>query len=94
MERIKLTVSGLKQDLANGFTRPQLSEKYNLPITQINKAMKQAGLKGARAQSVRFELVDDTIQEQSNQHLTVEQVVNAGYSEQQAVEIVSNFNVE
>ena len=44
-ERVKLTVSGLKSDLENGLTRKDLCEKYNLPITQINRAMLSAGLK-------------------------------------------------
>ena len=79
---VTLTISGLKQDLSNGLTRPQLSEKYNLPITQVAKAIKQAGLSGKRAIAKKFELIDD--------ETTVENIVASGYSEQQANDIFNN----
>ena len=90
-ERVKLTVSGLKSDLENGLTRKDLCEKYNLPITQINRAMLSAGLKWAKAKTIGFELVDDTIIPEVIP--TVAEVVEAGYSEQQAVEVVSHFQL-
>ena len=80
---VTLTISGLKQDLSNGLTRPQLSEKYNLPVTQINRAMKQAGLSGKRAVAKKFELIDD--------ENTAEDIVAAGYSEQQANHIIDTY---
>ena len=80
---VTLTISGLKQDLSNGLTRPQLSEKYNLPITQVAKAIKQAGLSGKRAIAKKFELIDD--------ETTVEDIVAAGYSEQQANHIIDTY---
>ena len=58
---VTLTISGLREDLNNGLTRPQLADKYNLPMTQIAKAIKQAGLSGKRAITKKFELIDDTI---------------------------------
>ena len=79
---VTLTISGLKQDLSNGLTRPQLSEKYNLPITQVAKAIKQAGLSGKRAIAKKFELIDD--------ETTAENIVAAGYSKQQASDILNN----
>jgi transposase-like protein len=87
-ERVKLTVSGLTADIENGLTRPEIAEKYGLNTQQLAKAMKQAGLIGKKAKKVAFELVDDTVESP-----TVQQVIEAGYSEQQATDIVSNFSI-
>lgn len=59
MERIKLTVKGLTKDVDDGLTRKEIAAKYGLAQTQISKAMDMAGLKGVRAKSVKFELIDD-----------------------------------
>jgi len=59
MEIVRLTKSGLKQDIENGIKRTDMAAKYNLPITQLNKAISQAGLKGTRAKTIRFELIED-----------------------------------
>lgn len=59
MERIKLTVKGLTKDVEDGLTRKEIAAKYGLAQTQISKAMDMAGLKGVRAKSVKFELIDD-----------------------------------
>lgn len=59
MEIVKLSKSGLKQDIECGMKRTDMATKYGLPITQLNKAVTQAGLKGVRAKTIRFEFVDD-----------------------------------
>ena len=84
MSKVKLTKSGLMQDLENGLTRPEMAEKYSLNIQQLSRAMKQANLLGRRAKKSVFELIDDTVEMP-----TVQQVVDAGYSVQQAQEITS-----
>lgn len=61
IEKVTLTISGLKADIENGLTRPEIATKYNLPVGQINKAMKQAGLDSMKARRIKFELIDDTI---------------------------------
>lgn len=53
-EVVRLSVEGLKQDKVNGLTHKDMSDKYSLTVTQVAKAMKQAGLVGARAKSVKF----------------------------------------
>lgn len=60
MEKVKLTVNGLKSDIASGLTRKELANKYNISSSQIAKAITKAGLKGKRATMDKFELVDDS----------------------------------
>ena len=86
MTKVKLTKSGLMQDLEDGLTRPQMAEKYNLNLQQIGKVMRQANLMGRRAKLVAFELIDDTAEPP-----TIQQVVDAGYSMQQAQEITGQI---
>jgi len=59
MEIVKLSKRGLREDIESGMKRPQIAEKYQLPVTQVNKAIKMAGLNGMRAKTIKFELVDD-----------------------------------
>lgn len=84
MTKVKLTKSGLIQDLENGLNRSEMSEKYGLNLQQLQKAMRQANLLGRRAKKSVFELIDDTVEMP-----TIQQVVDAGYSVQQAQEITS-----
>ena len=65
MEKVKLTVNGLKSDIESGLTRKELSNKYGISNSQIAKAINKAGLKGKRATADKFELIDDSnIEEQ------------------------------
>jgi predicted transcriptional regulator len=66
-EKPKINKSALRADIEDrGLTRVELSSKYGLPVTQINKLVTQAGFKGKRAKTVRFELIDDEEEETSN----------------------------
>lgn len=72
MEQVKLTISGLRADVENGLTRVEIASKYGLAVTQIKRAMDQAGLKNAKPKSKPgFILVDDTateiVEESTNQ---------------------------
>ena len=82
MSKVKLTKSGLIQDLENGLNRSEMSEKYGLNLQQLQKAMRQANLLGRRAKKSVFELIDDTVEMP-----TIQQVVDAGYRVQQAQDI-------
>lgn len=65
MEKVKLTVNGLKSDIESGLTRKELSNKYGISNSQIAKAINKAGLKGKRATADKFVLIDDSnIEEQ------------------------------
>ena len=65
MEKVKLTVNGLKSDIESGLTRKELSNKYGISNSQIAKAINKAGLNGKRATADKFELiVDSNIEEQ------------------------------
>jgi hypothetical protein len=58
-EKVKLSKEQLKSDIGNGFTRPEIAKKYNLSVGQIKKALEMTGLDKMRASSVKFEIVDD-----------------------------------
>lgn len=68
MEIVKLSKKELREDIESGMKRPQIAEKYQLPVNQVNKAIKMAGLNGMRAKTVKFEFIDDEepIEEQEN----------------------------
>ena len=66
MEKVKLTVNGLKSDIESGLTRKELSNKYGISNSQIAKAITKAGLKGKRATADKFELIDDSNIEEQN----------------------------
>ena len=87
MSKVKLTVSGLTSDIESGLTRKEMSEKYGLPSTQLAKAIQKSGLQGRRAKSVKFELIDDTVEALPN----VETIESEGYSNQQANQIVEDY---
>ena len=57
--KVQLSKKGLAQDVENGLTRREIAAKYNLAPTQISKAMTQAGLKGVKAKTVKFEFVEE-----------------------------------
>jgi hypothetical protein len=71
---IRLTVQGIKQDLANGLTRltadkhynaevGSIEEKYNLPPTEVRRLFMEPALKGLKvipAKPKLWELVDET----------------------------------
>lgn len=59
MERIKITKAGLTADIENGLKRKELAEKYNVPVSQISKLITRLGLKGKRANTFMFEIVED-----------------------------------
>lgn len=59
MQVVKLSKRGLEADVKAGLKRSEIAEKYNLPLSSLQKAFKQAGLTGMRAQNTAFELVDD-----------------------------------
>ena len=60
-EVVKMTKSGVLEDINNGLTRKEMAEKYNLSPQQISKALNKVGLKGVKAKSIKFEIIDDTI---------------------------------
>ena len=59
MQVVKLSKRGLEADVKAGLKRSEIAAKYNLPLSSLQKAFKQAGLTGMRAQNTAFELVDD-----------------------------------
>lgn len=58
---ITITKSQLIADVESGLKRPEIAEKYGLPLNQVQKLMKIAGLKTKRANNPKFEFVDDTV---------------------------------
>jgi len=64
-EKVKITIKGLIENVQNGMNRKDLAAHYGLPVTQINKAFKEAEAKGLIPKNMRagvksFVLIDDT----------------------------------
>ena len=60
--KVALTTTGLLNDITKeGLSREEIAKKYNLPVSQIRKAIKEAGLKQKKAAKVMYTLTDDTI---------------------------------
>jgi uncharacterized protein (DUF433 family) len=62
-ETIKLTVSGIINDLNNGLDREKIATKYGLTKQEVNEVFKHPKLQGLRVKrkpAVRFVLEDDT----------------------------------
>lgn len=58
---IQITITDLTQKVEEGWKKPALAEHYGLPVTQMTKALKDAGLRIRKFHAPKFELVDDTI---------------------------------
>lgn len=80
MERVKLTISGLRSDITEGLSRKEISIKYGISPGQIKKALDRAGLKGVRAKMDKFELIDDTVDVTSDVVEPKQPEVNDGFT--------------
>lgn len=72
-ETIKLTVSGIINDLTNGLDREKIATKYGLTKQEVNEVFKHPKLQGLRVKRkavVRFVLEDDTTTEPVNPQIT------------------------
>lgn len=59
-EVIKLSKKMLTEDKNGGLTNPEIAKKYNLPVTQVTKALKMVGLYKVKARTRnKFEIVED-----------------------------------
>jgi len=60
-EKVQLTVSGIKNDLNEGLTRPEIGVKYGLSNRDLASVFKHPKLKGLKTKPVpQFVLTDDT----------------------------------
>lgn len=59
-EQVKLTKSGLQADKDANLTTEEMAAKYNLPLNQMRKALKLAGIKTRAKTRDKFVLIDDT----------------------------------
>ena len=61
VEKVKLTVSGILQDLSDGLDKKGIREKYGLSATDVKRLFENPKLKGRRVRkAAAFELTDDT----------------------------------
>lgn len=59
-EKVRLTKRDVTTDIKeHGLTRKELAEKYGLPVTQMNKALKFMGLDKVKASKIMFEIVEE-----------------------------------
>lgn len=58
-KKVVLTKEGLENDIKKeGLTRKQMADKYNIPVSQINKALKMVGLEKAKPSRILFEIAE------------------------------------
>lgn len=69
MEKIKITISSVLNDLANSMTREEIRNKYSLTNAQLKQLFQHPQLKGRKTKQVNvlFELVDDVTPEVQEQ---------------------------
>lgn len=64
-KRVVLNKKELESDILDrGLTRKEIAEKYELSMSQMTKAIKQAGLSNLKRKKVDF-IFDDELQEQA-----------------------------
>lgn len=59
---VRITLSQLREIVANGATKQEIADTFGLPMTQVVKLLKQANLKTKRQIAPKFELIDDTVE--------------------------------
>ena len=76
MEKIKITISSVLNDLSNSMTREEIRDKYSLTNAQLKQLFQHPQLKGRKTKQVNvlFEIVDDVTKEESVVTETVEVV--------------------
>ncbi len=70
---VTITLSQLREIVANGATKQEIADTYGLSIAAVKKLLNQANLKTKRQIKPTFELVDDT----QNVENMVEETLNA-----------------
>ena len=65
MEKIKITISSVLNDLSNSMTREEIRDKYALTNAQLKQLFLHPQLKGRKTKQVNvlFEIVDDVTPE-------------------------------
>lgn len=65
MEKIKITISSVLNDLSNSMTREEIRDKYALTNAQLKQLFLHPQLKGRKTKQVNvlFELIDDVTPE-------------------------------
>ena len=59
-DKVQLTVSGIKADLNQGLSRPEIQAKYGLSTRDLKSLFSHPKLKGLKTKPVpQFELIDD-----------------------------------
>jgi hypothetical protein len=95
-ETIKLTVSGIINDLNNGLDREKIATKYGLTKQEVNEVFKHPKLQGLRVKrkaAVRFVLEDDTVTTTPVLTQTTEPV-NPQITDSVTIEAPAKFYVE
>lgn len=73
MEKTKITISSLLEDMKQGLVRSEIQKKYSLSGKEISDIFKHPALKGKKAsKSASYILVDDTLVGDTNGEATVE----------------------
>jgi len=74
-EQVRITTSDLTQKVNEGWKKNQLAEHYGLPVAQMTKVLRDAGLRIRKFHNPKYVLVDDINQEmqqeQAHEHRAV-----------------------
>lgn len=69
---VQISKADLSTKVEAGWKKTQLAEHYGIPVTQMTKALQAAGLQIRKFHTPKFELVDDT---QDNQGDPVDEIL-------------------
>jgi len=95
MEKIKITVSSVLNDLANSMTREEIRDKYSLTNAQLKQLFQHPQLKGRKVKQVNvlFELIDDVTEVETEKVESVNDITNPVFDEAETTELTtSNVN--
>lgn len=74
MEPVKIVLSVLKNQIEEGWKLDRLKDHYGLPATQMQRVLKEAGLRIRQFRKPLFQLVDDTVQEETMENTSTPNV--------------------
>jgi hypothetical protein len=92
MEKIKITVSSVLNDLANSMTREEIRDKYSLTNAQLKQLFQHPQLKGRKVKQVNvlFELIDDVTEVETEKVESVNDITNPVFDEVETTELTTS----
>lgn len=92
VKQIKL--SELKAQVESGAKLKALAEEYGLPVAQMKKVLKEAGLRIRSLRFPQYQLVDDTQENQEQDLFTEEEEASVPTQEEEYQSMIEQDGVE